>query len=49
MKDNSKGGIIIVILIIVGAILLYPFKVTIDKNGKTTCSNLLGMKYNCHD
>lgn len=47
-NEKSKTfEIIIVILIIIGAILLYPFKVNINKNGDTTCSNLLGMKYSC--
>lgn len=42
-------NVVIIILIIFGIILLYPFKVSVDKDTKkTTCSNLLGMKYNCN-
>lgn len=39
---------IIVILIIALVILNYPFFVS-NKNGETTCHDLLGHTHNCHE
>lgn len=52
-KEEKKGsgiiGIIIVIVIVIGAILLYPFKVSVDSNGVEHCTNLIGVEFNCHE
>lgn len=45
-KTKNKFETIIFILIIIGAILFYPFFVKVE-NGETICSNLLGMKMQC--
>lgn len=48
MEEEKKSiiPIIITIIIVVGVILWYPW-ITKTKDGKTTCSNLLGFTFKC--
>lgn len=49
MKDKIKNVIEIVIVaaLIILSILSYPFKVKVNKDGETVCSNAFGKIVNC--
>lgn len=46
-KAKEIFGTILTLIILLLAFLFYPWIISVDKNGKTTCSNILGLKMKC--